>query len=94
LAEVVNADALKWLQQPPQPFDIVFLDPPFAESLLPKVLPDLLKGWVKPGGWLYLEADARKGLPELPDGLSVEKDKRMGEVVFALVRVYGDTMVS
>ncbi|PIQ37617.1 MAG: 16S rRNA (guanine(966)-N(2))-methyltransferase RsmD [Lysobacterales bacterium CG17_big_fil_post_rev_8_21_14_2_50_64_11] len=40
--DVVQADALHWLQMPQPPFDIVFIDPPFAHNLWPQVLPALL----------------------------------------------------
>jgi 16S rRNA (guanine966-N2)-methyltransferase len=81
----LQADAVKWLQGEPEPFDLVFLDPPFADNLLDKLLPRLVGGgWLKPAGLIYLEADARTGLPRLPAELAVAKEKRQGEVVFAL----------
>ena len=35
--EVIQADAVSWLQGPATPFDLVFLDPPFRRELLPQV---------------------------------------------------------
>ncbi len=84
---VVQSDALKWLESNPLPFDIVFLDPPFAADLFGRLLPSLLDGgWCKPDALVYLEADAKPGLPGLPNGLVLEKTKRMGQVVFGLAR--------
>lgn len=40
--EVIQADALHWLQSAHAPFDIVFIDPPFAHNLWSQVLPALL----------------------------------------------------
>ncbi len=89
-AQVVQADAIKWLESAPLPFDIVFLDPPFADDLLCRLLPSLLNGgWVKPNALVYLEADAKPGLPGLPNGLVLEKEKRMGQVAFGLARCVG-----
>lgn len=39
---VVQADALSWLRVAQPPFDIVFVDPPFAQDLWQQVLPALL----------------------------------------------------
>lgn len=54
-------------QPPPQPFDIAFVDPPYAAGLLPAVLADLAAGaWLRPGGWLYIEWPQHEPAP-LPD---------------------------
>lgn len=42
VVEVIQADALSWLQAAHPPFDIVFIDPPFAQGLWQQVLPALL----------------------------------------------------
>jgi 16S rRNA (guanine966-N2)-methyltransferase len=83
----VRADALGFLVQPATPFDVIFLDPPFAEP----VLPDLCRrieagGWLKQGGLVYLEAPAVAGAPELPPGWTLLKSKRAGEVGYHLAR--------
>ncbi len=89
-AQVVQSDAIKWLESDPLPFDIVFLDPPFADDLLGRLLPSLLDGgWFKPNALVYLEADAKPGLPGLPNGLVLEQEKRMGQVAFGLARCAG-----
>ncbi len=86
-AEVVQADGIQWLNASARPFDIVFLDPPFADRLLPQSLQLLAeRGWLAAGARLYLEADADQGLPGLPEQLLLEKNKRMGQVVFGLAR--------
>jgi 16S rRNA (guanine966-N2)-methyltransferase len=85
--QVIQADAMDWLRAGGQSFDIVFLDPPFADGLLLPACRSLLRGgWIRPGGFVYLEADARRGLPNLPDGLELEKSQRMGDVVVGLAR--------
>ena len=80
-----QTDALKWLRGEPESFDLIFLDPPFADDLLDRLLSQLADGaWLKPGGRVYLEADAKAGLPPLPAGLVMQKEKRLGQVVFGL----------
>jgi len=83
----VRADAAGFLAGTPTPFDVIFLDPPFAEP----VLPDLCRrieagGWLKDGGFVYLEAPATAGEPELPPGWTLLKSKRAGEVGYHLAR--------
>jgi 16S rRNA (guanine966-N2)-methyltransferase len=43
-AEVVVTDAVHWLQRAGSPFDVVFLDPPFASGILPEVCRRLEEG--------------------------------------------------
>ena len=86
-AGVVQADGIEWLSASGRPFDIVFLDPPFADRLLSLSLSLLTeRGWLAVGARVYLEADAGQGLPELPGQLVLEKSKRMGRVAFGLAR--------
>jgi len=88
--EVIQADGLQWLRGPARPFDIVFLDPPFADRLLLQCLTALVEGSsLAPGARIYLEADARQGLPELPQDLKWDKRKSMGQVAFGLVNRVG-----
>jgi 16S rRNA (guanine966-N2)-methyltransferase len=86
-AEVVQADGIQWLAGTVRSFDIVFLDPPFADRLLSQCLRSLVDGgWLTRGARVYLESDAAMGLPELPQKLEWEKTKRMGQVAFGLAR--------
>ncbi len=55
-AQVFNTDALVFLAQNRQPFDVIFLDPPYNQGWLPKVLP-LLPAHLKPEGMVYAEAE-------------------------------------
>jgi 16S rRNA (guanine966-N2)-methyltransferase len=63
---VMQADAINWMRQAHQAggFDLVFLDPPFDESLFWPALEGALN-CVPDGGWIYLESPA--SLPQLPD---------------------------
>jgi 16S rRNA (guanine966-N2)-methyltransferase len=56
-ARIVAHDALHFLHQTtPLPFDIVFLDPPFASNLLPSVCQALdTDMWLQPHALIYIE---------------------------------------
>jgi 16S rRNA (guanine966-N2)-methyltransferase len=87
-AEVVNADALDYLAGPVAPFDIVFLDPPFRSDLIGRCAQLLAaRGWVRPGGLVYVEAPARLDPLPLPAAWELVRSKRTGEVGYHLVRV-------
>jgi 16S rRNA (guanine966-N2)-methyltransferase len=85
---VHRADALRWLVRVGEPFDIVFLDPPFDKGLLGPSC-DLLSrnGWLAPRGLIYLEAAANPGFPDLPGDWVLTRDKQAGQVRYALASV-------
>ncbi|RDH90337.1 MAG: 16S rRNA (guanine(966)-N(2))-methyltransferase RsmD [endosymbiont of Seepiophila jonesi] len=87
--EIVCANALEWLaeQRSSRPFDLVFLDPPFADDLLAESC-RLLQShcWLADNARIYLEDDAGRGLPALPEGWELLKEKRAGQVRYGLAR--------
>jgi 16S rRNA (guanine966-N2)-methyltransferase len=101
-AEVVQADTLRWLAQPPtdarQRYDIVFLDPPFAGMLAPGAQsPGLwrpvlaaLGPWLSDHAWLYLEAPrdlgADTGIGELDSAWGLHREGTTRDVRYALYR--------
>jgi 16S rRNA (guanine966-N2)-methyltransferase len=85
-AVVVASGARDYLAGPIEAFDIVFLDPPYASGLLPACLEPLsARAWVRPGGWVYLEAPAG-ALPALPPGWRLVRTKTAGQVGYHLAR--------
>jgi 16S rRNA (guanine966-N2)-methyltransferase len=84
--EVVASEAIQYLRRSAQPFDIVFLDPPYASNLLPEVCSMLAQGWLAPNGLVYLEAPAESGLPALPMSWALHRSKRAGQVGYHLLR--------
>ena len=84
---VVRSDARRFLEGSAEPFDLIFLDPPFGESVLAEVCRQIAAGgWLAPGGFVYLESPASAGPPELPDGWTLLKSRRAGEVGYHLAR--------
>ena len=80
------ADALRYLQGVPEPFDVVFLDPPFASGVLAKVCERLANGWLSAGAQVYVESPADAGLPALPPNWVVHRSNRAGKVGYHLLR--------
>ncbi|WP_242108527.1 16S rRNA (guanine(966)-N(2))-methyltransferase RsmD [Luteimonas aquatica] len=67
VARVAQADALALLRTPLQGrFDLVFLDPPFADGLWREALA-LLPPWLADEAWLYLESPADQAVEAGPE---------------------------
>ena len=88
---VLQTTAARYLREAGEPFDVIFLDPPFAQDALAEPVELLEAGdWIKPGGWVYLEAERRSGAPIVPAGWDLVKSKSAGEVGYHLTRVKRD----
>ncbi|ADC63791.1 16S rRNA (guanine(966)-N(2))-methyltransferase RsmD [Allochromatium vinosum] len=86
--QVHEADALVWLERGGEPFDLVLLDPPFAEGLLAPAIERLGRhGWLAPEARVYLEAPIQIGFPPLPEEWELIRDKTAGQVRYGLARV-------
>jgi 16S rRNA (guanine966-N2)-methyltransferase len=85
---VVRADALGWLCAAGDPFDVIFLDPPFNVDLMRTSCGLLSRnGWLGSEARVYLESPSNRELPPLPAGWELVRDKRAGRVRFALAVV-------
>ena len=72
----------------PASFDIIFLDPPFADDRLEALCGQIdEQGILAPGGRIYLEQDRAKPETPLPDRWRILKDKAAGNVRYMLVEV-------
>lgn len=85
-ARVHHQDALGFLRvTPSQPYDVVFLDPPYASDLLGLVLAALGGvGWLAPEARIYVERPARLGPPQVPSGWELLRQGTAGEVGYYL----------
>ena len=84
-AQVQHGGAEQFLAGTPQSFDIAFLDPPFASGLLGAAVSALeARGWMRPGGVIYLEHARREPLPALPSGFQPLRSGAAGEVGYHL----------
>jgi 16S rRNA (guanine966-N2)-methyltransferase len=80
--ELVRADALDYLSESRDKFDLVFLDPPFGQNALPAVL-ERLPRVLAAGARLYVESDRR--LDAIADFATLRQD-RAGQVYYQLLR--------
>ena len=86
-ARVRNADALSVLgEKPEQPFDIAFVDPPFALNLWDSVA-QLLESseWLAPHALIYIESPVEQAL-NLPPTWQPHREGRASAVRYALYR--------
>lgn len=87
-AEIVHAQAARYLGRSAQPFDIVFLDPPFAKPVLAgETLERLAAGWLAPGALVYLELAARAERPRIPPGWQLRREQAAGDAHMLLLTV-------
>lgn len=88
--EVSHSSAEDWLPstQRMEPFDVVFLDPPFAEQKLTAICESLASSQcVQPGTLVYIENGEEVDAQQLPDSWSQIKQKKGGRVSFYLFEV-------
>jgi 16S rRNA (guanine966-N2)-methyltransferase len=89
-ASVVEMDAYKYLLRPAEPFDIIFVDPPFKSDAMPGLTALLDAGaWLRAGSLVYLESPRELGVPTLPERWDMLKSKSAGEVGYYLARIQG-----
>ena len=82
--QVVHTDALAFLQTPARAFDVVFLDPPFHQQLLPQACQLLeANGWLSEHAKIYIEREQNCKLL-LPLNWQLLKDKQAGQVSYQL----------
>jgi 16S rRNA (guanine966-N2)-methyltransferase len=85
-AEIYVATAPRQLKRPEHPFDIVFMDPPFAENLLIKSCAYLEENaFLAETAYIYLEANKPISQNELPSNWEILKSKKAGQVAYHLV---------
>ena len=87
--EVKHQNALTYLLNVSQQFDVIFLDPPFDSELLQKIVPMILEQkLVAPQGVLYVESAAKQELPSSLKELTCLREKTNGDVFYALYDVH------
>jgi len=87
-ATVVQTDARAFLgSDTAQKFDLVFLDPPFADDLLEDLCRLLaMSDCLAAGARIYLEQERNQMVPTLPDGWAFTREKTAGNVRYSLVK--------
>ncbi|HEX5420266.1 MAG TPA: 16S rRNA (guanine(966)-N(2))-methyltransferase RsmD [Gammaproteobacteria bacterium] len=86
-AHVLRDDAAGFLAAAAEPrFDLVFLDPPFADPIEPLLA--ALRPRLREGALIYVERPAEPGLPEVAEAEWVKRG-RAASVAFGLLRFAG-----
>jgi 16S rRNA (guanine966-N2)-methyltransferase len=81
--EIVETDALAYLERGGEAFDLAFVDPPFASDLARRAI-ERLPARMKPGARLYVESAAPL---ELEAPWRLLREDRAGAVRYALYRI-------
>lgn len=82
---IAEADVLQFLRaRAYQPYDVIFIDPPYGENKLAPSISAVLRGeWLAPGGFLLAEVEGslRSPLPSFKgdNPLSLETDRTYGQ---------------
>ncbi|MBA4358104.1 MAG: 16S rRNA (guanine(966)-N(2))-methyltransferase RsmD [Desulfovibrio sp.] len=79
---VIQADLLKTLGRPAkEPFDVLFIDPPYGLDLLPPALAKAADGgWIAPGAFVLAEVEARAEYAgQVPAQLIPQADRLYGQ---------------
>ena len=92
-AQLLQMDARSYLNSitgsnPPQKFDIVFLDPPFNKQLVEPFCQLLDEAdCLSSQASIYIEIEKKTALPELPKDWVVVKEKKAGQLAYYLALV-------
>lgn len=87
---VVNTDTLSYLAQKNsgEPFDIIFIDPPFHHQFVPQILPLLQENnWLAENALIYVETEKNHPPLLLAENWQVIKEKSAGMVTSRLIQV-------
>ena len=83
--DVVTGSVAVVVARPPTaPYDVAFLDPPYAhpEDDVASDLAAMVKqGWLVPGAMVVVERGSRSAEPPWPDGFGDSREKKYGETV-------------
>ncbi|CAK9891819.1 MULTISPECIES: 16S rRNA (guanine(966)-N(2))-methyltransferase RsmD [Pseudomonas] len=84
--QVIQTDAQRYLQgEPKLAFDLVFLDPPFNQGLLPTTCALLEeRHWLAENAWIYTESETPPSTLQLPGNWRLHREKKAGQVYYAL----------
>ena len=87
---VINTDTLTYLSQKnsTEPFEIIFIDPPFHHNLVPQVLTLLQQNnWLAENALIYVETEKNHPPLLLAENWQIIKEKSAGIVTSRLIQV-------
>jgi len=87
MVQIVPMDVKRFLAGSAEPFDLVFLDPPFHQGLVDPCCRLLEEnGWLAPHAYIYIEAEKEKVLGQIPDTWQIHRQKQAGELGYHLYK--------
>ena len=85
--ELVQQDALLWLNKPDRVYDVVFVDPPYASDVLFEICQKLeMNHWLSGRAFIYIELPSKQELPALPVNWQIIRGKKAGQVGYYLLQ--------
>lgn len=84
-AEILQSDAVGFLQRCSGGFDIAFLDPPYRHEMLPQILP-LLAEKMQKNGIIVCEHEPECILPQIILDFDLQKQKKYGKIIVSVYR--------
>lgn len=86
-AQVVQSDYMSYLGRKQQPFDLIFLDPPYAEVFLENAIKRITEiDILVNGGIIVTERPVGKELPGIYPGFSRSRDYKYGKTLITIFR--------
>jgi 16S rRNA (guanine966-N2)-methyltransferase len=81
----IRQQAVEYAMAPPQPCDLIFLDPPYGSGLAERALAVIAnKEWLRPGALVSVESQGKT--LAVPDGFEGEVHRRFGRAHVHLLR--------
>ena len=90
-AQIVRSDFQSYLTRCREQFDLIFLDPPYADDLLERAVAHIARfDILAPDGIMIAESPAEKELPKLSAPYRVAREYRYGRIKVTLYRRDGE----
>lgn len=84
-AHIEWIDARQYLLGKSQPYDVIFLDPPFRDDVLTECCQRIERnGWLTSKAWIYIETTVNREMSDLPANWEITHHKAAGQVAYYL----------
>jgi 16S rRNA (guanine966-N2)-methyltransferase len=81
---IINSDALHFIKNNTQKFDVVFLDPPFRKNFVEQTAQLLNENSLADNALIYIEMESEESNQQLPLNWKLLKEKVAGQVISRL----------
>lgn len=87
VAHIFQQDALLYLENTEEAFELILLDPPFEQGYVQEAIARIHQyGIVKDNGWIYIESESSLSL-DAPINWRLHREKKMGQVRCRLYQI-------